>query len=400
MNTNQLLYRQIFWRGLSIALSFAVNVLFARFLGASVNGWVLYQFAVYSVVIQLASLSMETGVAYHTARKTYSDGRLLGFALMWSLAASSVVFGGIVITDVFIKPLDYPWGYAVAFVCGNMLISFGNAFCYAKLHFTLPASVAIVVNFVVAIILAIHFLIVPLPFDMIGLWFCYYLVHGAVLFILILSASKVRLSFRITRDEMSAIMSYSIVAALANLVFLLVTRVDYLFIKIFESSSELGNYAQVSRIATMLFLLPSVISSVLFPLSAAGSAHLDRTTLRSIIHRLLLVNGSICLLLAAIGYWLFPFIYGQSYISMYPAFLLLIPGILAVSAMHPYSAYFSGKNRVIENIRGGILALMFIVPIDVLFIPQFGINAASVASSLGYGAYFFYLRWRFALKHH
>src|ERR1700730_9207372 len=93
---------------------------------------------------------------------------------------------------------------------------------------------------------------------------------------------------------------------------------------------------------------------------------------------------AVCMLLAAIGDFLFPFVFGEGYSKMYKCFILLIPGILALSTLYPLTAFYSGRNRMYVNIRGSLIALVVIVVGDIIFIPRFGINGASAVSSAGY----------------
>jgi O-antigen/teichoic acid export membrane protein len=103
----------------------------------------------------------------------------------------------------------------------------------------------------------------------------------------------------------------------------------------------------------------------------------------------------ICALLGAIGYWLFPWIFGAGFQNMYLPFLLLVPGILAIATLYPYTAYYAGKNKVRHNIIGSLLALGAIVAADCLLIPLWNISGAALASSLGYLVYEGYILWQF-----
>ena len=81
---------------------------------------------------------------------------------------------------------------------------------------------------------------------------------------------------------------------------------------------------------------------------------------------------------------------------MYLPYLLLIPGILAVSSLYPYTAYFSAHNRISVNIKGSLLALVVILTGDLIFIPRYGIYAAALVSSAGYMVFQAYVFTSFA----
>lgn len=396
VNLNPLLYRQIAWRSVSIAAAFVMNLVFARVLGAETNGWVLYQFAVLSLVIQLTGLSMETGIAYHTAKNDIPEGRLIGFSLLWTLLGGVAFLIGWTLYGWLIAPLTYPVTYALSFVMGNLLTGFGNAYCFSKFRFSIPGLSIVFTSAVVCLIAVFQHLRISDTINLTGLWFHSFLLQGAVLFLAILfSKNNSTVSFRVRAKDVKQIARYSVYAFVANLLFLLVTRIDYVFINQYRSDEELGNYAQVSRIAQLMFLLPAMVSTVLFPLTVKQSGETTRAAVKKMMVAIILINSSGCLLLLIGGKWLFPWLYGASFDKMYLAFVFLVPGIIALSVLHPLSAYYSGNKKIGLNIIGGLIALAVILPGDILFIPTYGINAAALVSSAGYCAYAAFAYWQF-----
>ena len=180
-------------------------------------------------------------------------------------------------------------------------------------------------------------------------------------------------------------------AGFTAFLFLGMTRVDYFFIRYNATAVDLGNYIQVSKIAQLFFVLPAMISTVLFPFVASGTQPELRKNINRFSTNLLLLYAGACLAIAASGYWLFPWVFGPSYTKMYAAFLLLIPGIISMSGLYPYTTYFAGEDRIRVNITGSFLAFTFILIADYLFIPEYGINGAALISSIGYFIYYCYV---------
>jgi O-antigen/teichoic acid export membrane protein len=149
-----------------------------------------------------------------------------------------------------------------------------------------------------------------------------------------------------------------------------------------------------------LILVPSILATTLFPLVAGGKKEEVHKALKILTRLLLTGIGSICLFLAVLGKWLFPLIFGQSFVQMNALFLLLIPGIMALTAHYPLTAYYSGKKMIPVNIRGSLLALVIIVIADVIFIPRAGVKAASLISSIGYIVYYLYVLFIFKKEYH
>jgi O-antigen/teichoic acid export membrane protein len=106
-----------------------------------------------------------------------------------------------------------------------------------------------------------------------------------------------------------------------------------------------------------------------------------------------------CAMLAVSGHWLFVWVFGSSFNNMYTPFVLLIPGILALTVVRVVAAHFAGLNLVKHNLTGGILALVIIVLGDWWLIPVYGIAAAAAVSSVGYLLYMGYLLLQFNKKY-
>jgi O-antigen/teichoic acid export membrane protein len=146
----------------------------------------------------------------------------------------------------------------------------------------------------------------------------------------------------------------------------------------------------------MFFLLPAMIASVFFPIIAGASdplKYIDQIKQSS--KAAFLISAFGCLILAASGYWLFPYVFGSDFNNMYQPFLLMIPGIIAYCSLFQMTAYFAGRNMVIKNIIGTILSLLFLVTLDPIVIPLAGTNGAAIVLSLSYLIFSIYMIYEF-----
>lgn len=383
------------WKALSIFFLFVLNVLFARYYAAAATGYVFYIFTVNAFIIQILGFSLESGVAYYTARKSMREGRLVNFSLIWTTIVTLLTIGLYYLYNYYsADEIEYPVLYPIAFVSGNMLIAFGNAIYYSKYNFVMPNIVSLIINITLIVFLVVtnEFSKVEMPASFIPIYFYSFLVHGLLLFLsLFIMSKEEKFLMKVTSKNVSKLFRYSSYAFIANVLFLGLTRIDYFFVKYFCSAEDMGNYIQVSKIAQLFFILPAMISTVLFPFIAAGTKPEMRTQVNNFSARLVLLYSLLCLALGMSGYWLFPWMYGPSFAKMFIPFLLIIPGIIAMSGMYPYTAYFSGEDRIGVNIRGSLFAFVFIVIADAVFIPSYGINAAAAISSIGYFIYYCYV---------
>ena len=133
------------------------------------------------------------------------------------------------------------------------------------------------------------------------------------------------------------------------------------------------------------------MASAVFTMSAGEKQDGVNKLLPLISRSIFLLYAFICLITGLVGQWLFPFVFGDSFTGMYKPFLMLIPGILALSGMFTITAYFSGKNKVKINIIAAVYAFVVILAGDIIFIPKYGIVAAAMVSSAGYIVYQIYI---------
>ncbi|MFM9909691.1 MAG: polysaccharide biosynthesis C-terminal domain-containing protein, partial [Chitinophagaceae bacterium] len=195
--------------------------------------------------------------------------------------------------------------------------------------------------------------------------------------------------------EVKLILKYAVLSLSTNIVFFLVYRVDYWFINYFWQDKDLGNYIQVSKLVQIFMVFPTFLGTIIFPTSAKGDVKQLNEKLAALSRVIFTSYVIILTILFVVGKVLFPFLYGESFSGMYMPFILLIPGILALSIHSLITAYYAGKNKVIVNLKGALLALLFILVLDYLLIPIFGNSGAAIASSVGYLVYAIFMFYIF-----
>lgn len=187
--------------------------------------------------------------------------------------------------------------------------------------------------------------------------------------------------------HLGSLFRYSLVAMIANVIFFLVYRIDYLFVHSSPvcTEADLGNYIQVSKLGQMLLIVPQIIASVIFPRTASGIERKELNNSIMIIARLFSqLYLFIFLVILFVGTQLFTGLFGHTFDRMKLPFLILIPGIFSLSVLSLLSAYFSGKDKLRVNLTGALLALIFVIAGDYLFVPTYGILAAAAVSTIGY----------------
>lgn len=376
-----------------------MNIFLSRYFQAGNAGWIFYLCNNFSFILILAGLTIESAISYYSSKKGIDDSELAWFSIAWSLAVSIVVFLVLIIYFIVLKNTavvtteDYLY-YALCYIGGIQLTNIFTALFYANKNFFLP-------NFLMVILNTIVIVIIPKQNGtentdtslIINLYFAFFVINGVVLATAFIikkqSWKKVSLPAFI---NIRLVVRYALVALAANVIFFLVYRVDYWFVKKYCTTEELGNYIQVSKLGQMLLIVPAIISGVVFPHTASGGMNL--TEMKNNIIRIGRISTVLYAILFVVmglsGKWIFPFVFGHTFQLMYIPFLLLLPGLWALSNLSVLSAYFGGVNKIKINVQGAGLALIVILAGDILFIPKYGILAAAIVSTAGYTVNFMY----------
>lgn len=404
MNISRLFASNILWRGTYLFTSLLVTVLMARYLQASTTGWLFYFISWLTFIFMAASLSMESAITYFVSTGEVKPAQMQSFALMWTMAVTVIIVG---ISFLYFKTSNAFAGrntsavMTVLFISGNMLITFYNALFYAKQNYKVSNLVFIAINLFQLFLLAFvmkNDKTLMRGYTFIDFYFFSYLLQGLVIMILFNvrygSARHLQLP---SATQVKKIVLYSAVAYGASLLFYLVTRVDYWLIEYFlKDNKSLGNYIQASRLVQLFQLLPALLAAAIFPIAASGYREQMKEGIIKLSRVLVAFYFMLVLLLILTGRWLFPFVFGSSFDTMYRAFVLLTPGLFALSLLALMAAYFAALNKVKWNLYASLAGLAVILTGDILLIPVYGINGAAVASSIGYivcfatGYYYFH----------
>lgn len=398
MNFQQQILQSLIWRGAYFVSVLVMNIFLSRYFEAGNAGWIFYLCTNFSFILILVGLTIENGVNYYASKRELDDKQLTWFAIVWSAMVALIVLVGLWFyfgryrDTTVITRAQYLY-YAVCYITGIQLTNFFTVLFYTRKNFFLP-------NFLMVILNVSFILIIPKqegiedtnPEFFIKLYFAYFLLTGVVLTIAFIfknrSYQKVSLP---GLGSLKLLVRYALMALAANIIFFLVYRIDYWFVDRYCSAEELGNYIQVSKLGQMLLIVPTIISSVVFPHTAGGVRLVEMKDNILRIGRITSVLYAIMFVFVLVaGQPLFPAVFGESFQLMYLPFLILIPGIWALSNLYILSAYFGGINKVRVNIQGACVGLIIILTGDFLFIPKYGMNAAAIVSTIGYIATFLY----------
>jgi O-antigen/teichoic acid export membrane protein len=151
--------------------------------------------------------------------------------------------------------------------------------------------------------------------------------------------------------------------------------------------ADLGRYAVAVSLTLLPVPLVAAIGNVAFPRLAA-----QRTTGQQVKQlQWVAVTGSIGLAaglllpLAAVAYWLVPFIFGAAYRDAVPLLWILTPGAVFLACGQVVGDLLRGRSHpsVVAWAQG--LAAVFTVVLLIVLLPLVGVYGAAIASTISYG---------------
>jgi O-antigen/teichoic acid export membrane protein len=382
------------WRGVYFITTLVLNVCIARIFEASESGWIYFISNNFYLILLVSSLSLDSSMTYFSAGKKISENRLALFSISWAFVV--VLCTLIAITFlIYFKYISSNYLFIIvagsAYTFGISLTNFFTSLFYARQNFSVPNILLSGVNIVlVAIIFLYSKAILRLDKDQfLYIYFLQFILQGTGLVMLYLLFYTKLPSLRYPdKKECGLLFRYALISLSANIAYYLIYRVDYLFVEAYCSAKSLGNYVQVSKMGQLLLIIPSIISSAIYPHASIG----NNNVVVKLVFRMITLFILLYIFIAIASYlWaneMFIWLFGDTFNEMYFPFLILLPGILFLSVHIIIAAFFGGNNKPYYNFISTLVGLIIVLAGDFLLIKQMGITGAALVSTVGYFAAF------------
>lgn len=384
-NTAILMASQLVRYGLTLA-TWAV---IARLLGPRTLGEVQIAYLLPGWILLLTNFGLPLANIYFLGRQAYPLSRMLGNVLLrWLIEACAVVPVLLLARGQVLKYMPLSTDLYVVIVCwiplqilNSYLISILTAQMrfYEQFWINLVQGVAVIISVLVAagplglgtVGVVVALVVATCIVLLVELWF---LRHGFVFHELVPPLKLFRDCVR-----------FGLRGYFANLAQFVTYRLDSFFVSYFLGMTALGLYAAAYTAAEMFFYLPSCLATVVFPATAASSiaeanwrtARLCRLTFAVVL------LGSI--IGATVAPWLYPAILGPRFTYSVVLFWALLPGIVMLAGTKIITADLLGRGFPQYASRGSLGGMVAIVVLDAWLIPEYGLIAAALSSSIVYG---------------
>jgi len=165
-----------------------------------------------------------------------------------------------------------------------------------------------------------------------------------------------------------------------------ILRGDLLIVNYFRGSDEAGVYAVSTQAATLLQMMPAVISTVFFPRAASKQDTSGALTCRVMRHAVLIM--SVVCIAAAPASYLLPLVYGPAFSAVPVQFLIILPGVFLLGIETIQVQHFAGLGLPRTIPIFWLVTMAASIGLNVVLVPRFGGAGAALVSSIAYASIF------------
>lgn len=372
-----------------LLVSLGSGFLIARMLGTNGKGE-LYLLTQFSSIVQVVFLfGLSTSLLYFIRTAVISVNQALTFSLIFTgvLTAGFAIcmygFPGLVI-QLLSKQVNENY-ILLMFITAqlNILSSFvGYALMYEDAGVKNWSVINLVSNLLYLLIL--FSVIYVYPFGVKGALWALLLSTCIKTFLLVVPAIKNFVFEIMPWSLVSKIFLYGLGAFISNLFLTGVFRIDVFFLSHYVLINQIGIYSVAVNVSELLLLIPNALGVVLFP-HLSGMGKDEQLQTMGQIGRLSFILGlSGTLVLLILSYPFILVIFGRDFINAFIPLLCLLPGLMAMTLNYSYSNFFSSSGQpYIVALSFGIGLVVNII-LNLIFVPQYGIFAAAINSSVTY----------------
>ena len=370
-----------------------ISLLIAKLAGATQFGTLSLIIVNAALIHIITGLGTDAAIVWHgVAGTNYDRNKIFSFTLI--TAAIQLLFFYIIaiLGYLFIGhtllggSLDLKVFFAeIVYFTGLVLMDKFLSLYYSQHEARLCNKILSIVSGLLFLVVLILWLIKPIYIVDFPIWIYSLFVFipsfiSAVFFII-----KFNPTFKnISPEEMRSFSSFSFVVLITNLIQFVAFRADYWLISIYYDHTSLGVYAQASKFAQLLWIIPSILTGLITPALKKENEKLTTEGLVSICRLMVFTHLILVFILIALSVFIYKFFLPGVYSKGFFSLLIMLPGYLVYTVNIILAGYFSANRLLWVNLYGSILCCVLMLLFDFLLIPRLNYIGAGIANLLTY----------------
>lgn len=399
----QLLLRGFIFRIVFTGIGFLISLLIAKLAGASQFGSLSLIIVNAAFIHIITGLGTDAAIVWHgISGKDYGRNKIFSFtiittgiqlfffyiiAILAYLFLGQTILGGSYDLKVFIAEIIYFTGLVLM----DKFLSLYYSQHEAKLCNKIVAYISTILFLIVLAIWAVK----PSIISEYPIWIYSLFIFIPSLILLLFFIIKFNPSFKnISQEEMKSFSSFSFVVLITNIIQFVAFRADYWVLNYFYDNTAVGVYAQASKFAQLIWIIPGVLAGLVVPALRNENEKLTESAFVSVCRILFYTHFILSLLVISISLVIYTFFLPAIYFSGFLSLLIMLPGYLLFTITTMLAAYFSANRLLKINLVGSILCCVFMLLLDLVLIPTLSYQGAAIANLVAYSVTSIYFIYR------
>ena len=372
----------------SMLSSLIIISLVARYLGPSDYGLINYCGSVITIFTTLAGLGLENLIVSEIIRNPDKEGGYLGTALVMRLISSFISYPLILGLITALNPGDNTLLIVAAFQALGMVFQTYDVLVYwFRLKLKMKyVSIALVCAITVASVFRIILLVNKATVE----WFALAIsvqafVAGVVITAFFIKKKDVRL--KVSAKDAGALLKISYNCIISSMSIIIYMEADKIILENMTDSAHVGIYSAAVLLATCWQFVPNALIDssrpvVLEKRKISYEEYVDQFKL--IMGGVNLMSFIFALMMSCLGWVVIFVIYGSEYMDAFvPLIVLSWSSFIGISG-YTRTIWITGEGLYKYEKYFAVSAAILNIVLDVLFIWQFGIVGAAVATLITY----------------
>jgi len=395
----------------SLIISIISGIFLTRLLGAEGKGVYAIFYANIEIMVMLFVMGCDLGIVYYGSNKKISTKKLQGIA-SYIIIISFPVTGMLLYftNSSFIFPENYDNLFFKLFLFGMFALGLINtligAFLKAAKSFKYINRIGLINSvFNLSTYSLLYYLhsnnIIEIDIQFIFTTSISILFINTLMWLFSYKKSKLTFHpiFKLSyQKDIQPFSKYIFPAFISLIINFLNYRFDIWLVAHYKGNSQLGLYVLAVNFAQFILLYSRIIGGVMMPYLSEDDEVQRRkyfTTYSRINFISVLLMGSV---LWVLGGWLLTTLYGVEFTNSTTPFKILLIGMVFTAMSQLFSIMLFSKGKSNIALIANSIGLVFTVALDIILIPNYGINGAAAATSISYFALFSFLLYNLLVK--
>lgn len=173
-------------------------------------------------------------------------------------------------------------------------------------------------------------------------------------------------------------------STIAGLFLFIIFRGDIFLVNYFLGASAAGIYSVAVLFSELMQKIPNVSGPLLIAKTVASTDIIATENTTKLVRTLFFFNLIATIMLATSGYFIIIFLFGTAFSYSYNLLLLLLPALLVFGPASMIYSYFISKVYPLKSILINLIAAIFNIILNIVFIPIYGLISVPIISSVTY----------------